>query len=197
MNMWDEKFKNETYVYGTEANQFIQKIHQKLVPGHILAIAEGEGRNAVFLAKEGHSVTTWDYATSGLEKTKQLAKQNDVNVETELINLLEANWESEKWDSIINVFGHFYEDDQYTILSNVKKALKSGGTFAMEVYSTEQLAYGTGGPKDAKMLYKPEAVLQLFKDWSIIHFFYGEAIRHEGISHTGNCHVIQLLVKKP
>ena len=165
--------------------------------GDALAIAEGEGRNAVFLAQQGLNVTTWDYAQSGLLKTKKLAESKGVTVQTELVDLNEAVWEPEMWDEIVCVFGHFPKEIRKKTLEGVKKAVKPGGYFLTEVFSIYQLPYKSGGPKDINLLYSPEEFLETFKDWRIVHFFMGEVIRHEGELHTGLAHVIQFVGQKP
>lgn len=194
---WDERFNQEEYVYGKEPNAFIQKIGPNLEKGNALAIAEGEGRNAVYLATLGHHVTTWDYSQEGLKKTTQLATEQNVDIQTVCVDLNEAPWEEEKWDHVICVFGHFDKPLRHQTLKKIEKAVKKGGSFICEVYSTEQLNYQTGGPRDIQMLYEPEEFLTVFKDWNIKHFFLGEVERKEGILHEGTSHVIQFYgVKK-
>ena len=197
LNPWDERFSQDEYVYGTEPNVFIKQMASKLQIGEVLAIAEGEGRNAVFLAQQGHRVTTWDFAPSGLEKTRKLAESEKVEVKTELVDLWEATWKEDQWDSIICIFGHFPKELRLKTLQNVKEAVKPGGSFLCEVYSINQLDYKTGGPLSIDMLYRPEDFLQVFKDWDVEHFFFGETERFEGKLHHGRCHVIQFCGKKP
>jgi SAM-dependent methyltransferase len=198
MNKWHERFLDENYIYGTEPNAFIFDISKKLnLSGDALAIAEGEGRNAVFLAEQGLKVTTWDYAQSGLEKTTKLAKRRNVSVQTELVDLNEASWEKEKWDAVICVFGHFPEQLRLKTLTNIKDAVKPGGYFITEVYSPYQLTYKSGGPKDSALLYQPEEFIHTFADWRIINFFMGEVVRNEGELHNGLSHVIQFAGQKP
>jgi hypothetical protein len=197
MNQWNERFKSEDYIYGTQPNVFIADMHKKLqLSGDALAIAEGEGRNAVFLAEQGMNVTTWDYAQSGLEKTQKLATKKGVTINTELVDLNEANWDKEKWDEIICVFGHFPENLREKTLNGIKGAVKPEGYFITEVYSPYQLPYKSGGPKEESLLYKPEEFLKIFSDWKIIHFFMGEVMRDEGEFHKGLSHVIQFVGQK-
>lgn len=196
-NHWHTRFQNEAYVYGKEPNEFIAIMQKSLnLKGDALAIAEGEGRNAVFLAEQGMKVTTWDYAPSGLEKTKKLAKERGVTVQTELVDLNEAVWQKNCWDEIICVFGHFPLELRQKTFQGVKEAVKVGGYFVTEVYSQYQLPYKSGGPQDVAMLYKPEEFLQTFHDWRIIHFFMGEVSRNEGELHNGLSHVIQFAAQK-
>ncbi len=119
-----------------------------------------------------------------------------VNVTAELHDLEQAEWETEKWDNIVNVFGHFPTPLREKTLMGIKQSVKQGGFFLTEVYSIHQLDYRTGGPRDIDMLYRPEEFLKIFSDWKILHFYMGEAERFEGQLHSGKCHVIQLLAQK-
>lgn len=197
MNSWNDRFKNENYVYGTNPNLFLADIHKKLnLSGEALAIAEGEGRNAVYLAQQGMNVTAWDYAQSGLAKTEKLAKDRNVTVQTKLVDLNEANWDKDYWDELICIFGHFPEALRTKTLEGVKEAVKPGGYFISEVYSVYQLPYKSGGPQNVELLYKPEEFLNVFSDWRIVHFFMGEVVRNEGELHNGLSHVIQFVGQK-
>jgi hypothetical protein len=198
MNQWNIRFQDEDYVYGSEPNVFLADIQKKLqLSGDTLAIAEGEGRNAVFLAEQGMEVTAWDYAESGLSKTKKLADSVGVTVSTEFGDLNDVNWEKEKWDQLVCIFGHFPTELRKKTLQGVKETIKPGGHFVTEVYSIYQIPYASGGPKDLDFLYNPEELLQVFSDWRIIHFFMGEVTRHEGKLHNGLSHVIQFVGQKP
>ena len=197
MNSWNDRFKNENYVYGTNPNVFLADVHEKLnLSGDVLAIAEGEGRNAVYLAQQGMNVTAWDYAQSGLAKTEKLAKDRNVTVQTKLVDLNEANWDKDQWDGLICIFGHFPEALRTKTLEGVKESVKPGGYFISEVYSVYQLPYKSGGPQNIELLYKPEEFLSIFSDWRIVHFFMCEVVRNEGELHNGLSHVIQFVGQK-
>ncbi|MCQ6560249.1 class I SAM-dependent methyltransferase [Paenibacillus mendelii] len=197
-NPWNARFLDESYVYGTEPNVFVAEMQKRLrLSGDALAIAEGEGRNAVFLAGEGMDVTAWDFAESGLNKAKKLAEAKGVTVHTELVDLNDAQWTPDRWDEIICIFGHFPKELCRKTLSGVKEAVKPGGYFITEVYSQYQLPYQSGGPQDVELLYAPEELWQTFADWRIVHFFMGEVERHEGKLHSGLSHVIQFVGQKP
>ncbi|CAM3740308.1 class I SAM-dependent methyltransferase [Mesobacillus zeae] len=196
-NQWNERFGAVQYVYGEEPNVFIQTQQYRLQENKkIVAFAEGEGRNAVFLARQGHDVTAWDYALNGLKKTKALAKRFGVNVETEQKDLIHNQVPSEKFDAAIMVFGHFEKKDQKTVLDKMVSTVKPGGILMLEVYSEDQLRYGTGGPKDVDMLYNPVDLLDWAKGYKVLHFYYGEEEREEGNLHTGLCHVVQVILRK-
>lgn len=198
MNPWNTRFENENYVYGTEPNAFLADMQLKLnLSGNALAIAEGEGRNAVFLAEQGLNVTAWDYAQSGLLKTAKLATSRGVVVETELVDLQTAQWIDNRWDELVCIFGHFPKELRQKTLQGVKAAVKPGGYFITEVYSIHQIPYKSGGPREQELLYAPEEFLETFGDWRIVHFFMGEVVRHEGELHNGLSHVIQFVGQKP
>ncbi|KAA6452036.1 class I SAM-dependent methyltransferase [Bacillus swezeyi] len=197
MNFWNSRFQGENYVYGTEPNIFLSDSQKKLqLSGSALAIAEGEGRNAVFLAEQGMNVTSWDYAESGLRKTKKLAEARDVVVKTELADLNEVSWKKDQWDEVVCIFGHFPKELRQKTLLGIKEAVKPGGFFVTEVYSIYQIPYKSGGPQESELLYTPEEFLQTYSDWRIVHFFMGEVVRHEGDFHNGLCHVIQFIGQK-
>ncbi|MEK4119311.1 methyltransferase domain-containing protein [Paenibacillus sp. FSL W8-0919] len=198
MNPWNERFQGEEYVYGTEPNAFVVDMQNRLsLTGQTLAIAEGEGRNAVYLAEQGHDVTVWDYAEAGLNKANKLAKEKGVKIAARLQDLEDAAWTPDQWDQIVCIFGHFPKALRLRTLRGVKEAVKPGGYFITEVYSMNQIPYQSGGPQEMDMLYEPEDFLRSFADWRIIHFFMGEVHRSEGALHQGLSHVIQFAGQKP
>lgn len=195
-NSWHERFSTEQYVYGKKPNEFVVEVVQDLSRGKVLCIAEGEGRNAVYLASLGFDVTAWDYAQAGLDKTKQLADEKGVDVKTELRDLAEVDWEEEQWDAIVHIFGHFPENVMEQTLAGIKKALKPGGYYLSELYTKEQLHYGTGGPRNEELLCDPITLLQQFDGYFVRHFHIGEVHRVEGQLHTGIAHVVQSVFQK-
>ncbi|WP_404406129.1 class I SAM-dependent methyltransferase [Jeotgalibacillus malaysiensis] len=198
MNAWDRRFQNKTYIYGKEPNEFVVYAQNKLnlKKGSLLAVAEGEGRNAVFMAEKGLSVTAWDYAEEGLKKTHALAAERNVQVETALADLTDADWMPESYDAVLNIFGHIDPAGRESMLEGIKSTIKPGGYYISEVYSKHQLPYKTGGPPKEEFLYDAGDMLEAFKEWKIIHFFTGEVIRQEGKLHNGLSHVIQTIVQK-
>lgn len=196
-NLWNERFNTTEYMYGEEPNAFIEAFSFQLEGlKSVAAFAEGEGRNAVFLAKLGHDVTTFDYAESGVRKTMQLAEKNSVEVKTVQVDLLEGSVPTEQFDAAIMVFGHFPKENQRLVFEKIVNSVKPGGKIMMELYSKNQLDYQTGGPKKLEMLYKPQDLLDWCEDYKILHFFVGEQTRQEGTLHTGLAHVIQLIIEK-
>lgn len=197
MNTWHKRFDTEQYMYGEAPNEFI-RTHAQLIKDHhkVAAFAEGEGRNAVFLATLGHDVTTFDYAQSGLDKTQRLATKQQVTVNTVLADLLTDDIPVEQFDAAIMVFGHFYAEDQWLVLKKIVNAVKPGGRIMMELYSTAQITYGTGGPRDITWLYDAKQLLEWCSNYKVLHFFTGEVERHEGELHTGLAHTVQVIIEK-
>ncbi|PIJ99584.1 class I SAM-dependent methyltransferase [Lysinibacillus sphaericus] len=197
MNTWNRRFLGSEYVYGEQPNAFIKDYvnYLKECP-NIAAYAEGEGRNAVFLASMGHTVTAYDYAQSGLTKTEQLAQKHYVSVQTMLTDLLLDDLPVEKYDAAIMIFGHFQLQQQQAVIQKIIDSVKQGGRIMMELYSIYQLPYASGGPQQLDFLYDPIHVLQWCQSHKIIHFFTGEQIRHEGTLHTGLAHTIQFIIEK-
>lgn len=195
-NPWDKRFDSNDFVYGKKPNVFLEVKASLLPHGNTLCLAEGEGRNAIFLAKQGYDVTAWDYSQIGLDKCLLLAQEEDVKVSTDLVDITKVEWEEKFWTNVVCIFGHFPSTSRKEILQGIRTCIKPGGMFLTEVYSTHQLKYDTGGPKDRDMLYQINEFLTTFSDWNIIHLFMGEVDRHEGQLHNGISHVIQFLGQK-
>ncbi|MBG9578480.1 methyltransferase [Bacillus thuringiensis] len=196
-NFWNDRYKSDEYFYGETPNVFIKEQAFRLINHNkVIAFAEGEGRNAIFLAKQGHKVTAIDYSEDGLEKTKKLAKKHNVEVHTKKVDLLADSLPVDEYDAAIMVFGHFHNDHQKMILDKMIQTIKPGGLIMFEVYSKKQINYGTGGPKDVDMLYDPIDILTWCEEHEVIHFFNGEQGRVEGKGHTGLADVIQVVISK-
>lgn len=196
-NFWNDRYKSDEYFYGEEPNAFIKEQAFRLTNYHkVIAFAVGEGRKAVFLARQGHKVTAIDYSEDGLEKTKKLAEKHNVEVHTKKVDLLADSSPVNEYDAAIMVFGHFHNDHQKMILDKMIQTIKPGGLIMFEVYSKKQINYGTGGSKDIDMLYDPIDILTWCEEHEVIHFFNGEQERVEGKGHTGLADVIQVVISK-
>ncbi len=194
---WDKSFSDKNFVYGEKENKFIHDMSEIIpVQSKVGCFAEGEGRNAVYLAKLGHDVTAYDQSVIGLKKTDALARKNNVTVETVAIDLTKEKVQNNQFDATIMVFGHVPKNNQQFLIKNMIDSVKFGGYVIFEVYSEDQLKYQTGGPQSIDMLYNPTEVLGWIKNYQCIHFYYGEVIRNEGKRHAGLGHVIQVVIKK-
>lgn len=196
-NKWDERFSKEGYFYGKKPNEFIRE-KSSLIPekSKVGCFAEGEGRNAVYLATLGHDVTSYDQATAGLRKTEQLAAEHEVYVKTVQKDLIAEKVPANTFDAAVMVFGHVPGESQAKFIQNIIGSVKPGGHVLFEVYSKEQFDYKTGGPPVLDNLYDPIDILNWINPYKCLHFYYGEAERIEGSGHTGTGHVIQVILRK-
>ncbi|MDT0191656.1 class I SAM-dependent methyltransferase [Exiguobacterium sp. BG5(2022)] len=198
LSKWDERFSSEEYVYGTEPNEFLREWVTSHQPERkrVLAIAEGEGRNAVWLATLGFEVEIWDVSIAGIDKAKRLATSRNVSIQTKQIDLNEADWPNKAYDMVICIFGHFPPHVREKVFTGIQQTLRPGGLFLSEVYSTHQLAYGTGGPNDASLLYTEEMFHQLDDDFVPLVLNETVVWREEGTLHHGESAVIQYVGQK-
>lgn len=195
--MWDDKFASSEFFYGTEANVFlVQQAQQLSANSEVLCLAEGEGRNAVYLAAQGHRVSALDYSSAGIEKTKKLAAQRQVRVVTVLQDLAEWQPDANSVDAIVAIFMHLPSPLRQQVLANIVKALRPGGVFIGEFYRPEQLAYNTGGPKDRALLYTQEMLANDLSGLNFGHLANTEREVIEGIGHTGKAAVVQVVARK-
>ncbi|KFZ37871.1 SAM-dependent methyltransferase [Shewanella mangrovi] len=194
--MWDDVYNSDSYVYGTEPNQFLAENVQQLPQGKVLCLADGEGRNSVFLAKQGYQVTAVDLSQVGLAKAAKLAASQEVSVEYIHADLAEFEFGTEQWDGIVSVFCHLPSSLRQQVHQRALQGLKKNGVFLLEGYTPRQLAFGTGGPKMLDLLLEPEALASDFADAQILHLAEVERDIIEGDKHTGTGAVVQLMAKR-
>lgn len=194
---WNERFGREEYVYGTSANTFLEaSVHHFPSNAKVLCIAEGEGRNALFLGQQGHQVHAVDLSTEGKSKAERLAAEHSVSLEYTICDLNEFDCGENCWDAIVSIFAHVDSASRTNIYQKAIASLKQGGIFLLESYHPKQLEYGTGGPKDVDMLVTLEDLRPLFAGMKIVHEAELERDVTEGSFHTGNAYVTQLIARK-
>lgn len=195
--MWDERYSIAEYVYGKDPNAFLAENVHRLPMGKSLCLAEGEGRNAVFLAEHGHQVTAVDGSAVGLEKARALAAERGVSIETLVSDLSEYVISSESFDSIISIFCHVPRDIRGPLHRRVVEGLKPGGVLILEAYRPAQLKMGTGGPPvEGLMMALADVRLEL----SGLEFILAQETEREireGRAHTGHGAVVQVIARKP
>jgi SAM-dependent methyltransferase len=195
---WDDRYGATEYVYGTEPSDFLAERYSALAPGgEILCLADGEGRNGVFLAMQGMRVTGVDSSAVGLEKARQLAAERRVSLDTVVADL--ATWElgDARWDGVVSIWAHLPAPLRATLHPRIARALRPGGVLLLEHYHPRQLGYGTGGPPDPTMMLTLEELDAAFPEWIRLHTFEGERIVVEGNGHGGKSYVTQAILKKP
>lgn len=192
---WNTRYDHEEYAYGKKANDFLQSYSfQK--PSKILCLAEGEGRNAVYLALQGHEVTAIDYSEVALEKTCKLANEHGVSVQTICADLCDYVFEPNHWDAIVAIFAHFPPEIRQKVHKQIFETLKTGGVFILEAYQKSQLEHGTGGPNSLEMLYSEEELQADLVDFKNIEIINKTRHISEGKFHQGISDVFQVIAQK-
>lgn len=194
---WNERYREADFVYGTVPNDFLAEVVEQIPQGTVLSLAEGEGRNAVYLARLGYQVTGVDASEVGLAKASQLAAAAQVTITTVAADLQQYDIGVARWDGIIACFCHLPPGLRKQVHTAVVQGLKPGGVFVLEAYSKEQLAYGSGGPQSLEMLMDLDELKQELAGLVFRHAVTREREVHEGIGHTGLASVIQIVGVKP
>jgi SAM-dependent methyltransferase len=194
---WNERYSEPGFTYGTEPNEFIVSVFDRIPKGNILSLAEGEGRNAVYLASLGYQVTGVDGSDIGLHKAQTLATERGVIITTILADLSTFEIEPETWDGIIASYCHLPSEIRIPLFKAAVQGLKSGGVFVLEAYSKEQLNYGTGGPQSLDMLMSLDELTKELAGLNFVHAVRIEREVREGSRHTGLASVVQIFGIKP
>ncbi len=196
--MWNERFAQPGYLFGTQPAQFLRDHTQYLTPGlHTLAVADGEGRNSVFLANQGLDVTAMDGSFVAVDKAHALADERGVKVDFNVADITEWDWQSEAYDLVVAVFIQFSApEERDKVFAGFKKTLKKGGILMLHGYTIEQLEHGTGGPPCAENLYTTELLQEAFSDMEILHLNAYERDVDEGSAHSGRSALIDLIARK-
>ncbi|MAO03327.1 MAG: SAM-dependent methyltransferase [Citromicrobium sp.] len=195
---WDERYATDEYLFGTAPNAFLAREVHRLPPGSkVLAVADGEGRNSVFLAQHGHRVVATDISERALDKARALAERRAVEVEYRQANLAEWQWPAEAFDAVVGIFIQFAGPElREDIFDGIHRSLKPGGLLLLEGYREEQLAYGTGGPPNIENLYTEDGLRRAFSTWEIELLDAYDAEIEEGIGHSGKSALIDLIARK-
>nr|WP_321270281.1 class I SAM-dependent methyltransferase [uncultured Tolumonas sp.] len=195
--MWDEKYSNSQFVYGSSPNDFLREnVHYFVPEGKILCIAEGEGRNAVWLAELGFKVTAVDASEVGLAKGRALAKSKGVSVHWVHADLQQYNPGTNAWDGVVAIFAHLPPDLRSRVHADCVESLKIGGALVLEAYTPEQLNFRTGGPTNADWLMTPELLQNELQGLTFDRLQKTEREIVEGIGHTGLGSVVQVIGRR-
>jgi hypothetical protein len=187
MNFWDQRFAEPGFKYGLEPNAFVAQQAAQLIPGsRLLLPGDGEGRNGVWLAQQGHQVTSVDLSAVGLKKAANLAAQRGVTLSTQQVDL--AHWAPEpgRFDAVMIIFTHLPDSIRQAAHRRLAHGLKPGGRMIVEVFHPEQMRYQSGGPRDVTMLYSPEQLTDDFAGLLAPELvWHGEVTLSEGPGHQG------------
>lgn len=195
--MWDERYRSEHYVYGKNPNDFLRQNVDLIPQGNVLCLAEGEGRNAVYLASQGYQVTAVDASLVGLQKAEKLAQEYDVTINLIHQDLADFTIEENAWDGIVSIFCHLPEVIRKKLHKSVVPGLRKNGVILLEAYTPDQLGHGTGGPPSAELMMSESGLREELEglDFSLIRELERNII--EGTHHSGIGAVVQLIGVKP
>ena len=194
--LWNGKFSREGYLYGTKPNAFIEASFRNFsINERVLCAGEGEGRNAIFLAKKGFEVAAIDASDVGLSKLETLAEEQGVKVDTRCVDLME--WEpSKEYGGVIATYLHLPGEQKKAVFEKLEKNVRHNGFIIIEVFSKNQLNYSSGGPKDEDLLYSIEDFKEGFQH-SLIHKLEEVEIElDEGKGHQGKASVIRFIAQR-
>lgn len=194
--MWDERYSSSRYVYGTQPNDFLAANASRIPAGRVLSLADGEGRNGVYLASLGYQVTSVDASPVGLGKAARLAASRGVPLETIVADLAVYEPAAASWKGVVSIFCHLPEPLRRVVHERAIRALAPGGVFVLEAYAERQLEFGTGGPKSLDLLLSLEELRSELSGLDELHA--GEFVReiHEGALHDGQSAVVQFIGRK-
>jgi SAM-dependent methyltransferase len=200
--MWDSRYSNEEYAYGTLPNEFFRESLDKYKPtGKILMPAEGEGRNAVFAAKSGLDVTAFDISIEGKNKALKLADQENVTIDYQVGDFYELKLVDVQYDAAALIYAHFPPSLLSKYYRKIAELIKPGGMIMLEGFSKNHIKYqekypNIGGPKTLDFLFSKESIQADFADFEIIQLEEVEVALNEGIYHNGIGSVIRFIGKK-
>lgn len=199
MNNWDERYSGNDYLFGTDPNAFLVSQRHLLQPGtRCLAVADGEGRNGVWLAQHELKVLSVEGSQVALEKARRLAERRHVQIEFEQADLEHWEWGEARFDVVAAIFIQFAGPAlRERMFAGIKRCLKPGGLLLLQGYTPRQLEFKTGGPPVAENMYTEALLRASFADMEWLHFAEHDSIIREGAGHHGMSALIDLAARKP
>lgn len=195
---WNSRYDRPDYLFGETPSLFLVAQGDRLKPGMTaLAIADGEGRNGVWLAERGLTVTTTDIAPRAVEKARALAARRGVSIDAHVANLDAWAWPEQAFDVVVAIFIQFAPPAaRDRIFARMKAAVKPGGRILLQGYRPEQIAYGTGGPSKAENLYTEGLLRDAFSDFDILQLESHDSELSEGACHSGPSALIDMVARR-
>ena len=196
---WNERYSAPGWLFGTDPNVSLAAHADRFGPGdRVLCVADGEGRNSVWLAERGLVVTAFDFAPNAVEKARRLAASRNASVDHHVADLHTWDFAPASVDALVAIFIQFLSpEERGAAFARMQAAVKPGGLFLLEGYRPEQVGYGTGGPGAVENLYTREWVEDSFRGWSILELNEYDAELAEGTRHSGMSALIDLVARKP
>lgn len=196
---WDARFAQDEYHFGSAPAAFVQRQAWRVAPGsRVLSVAEGEGRNAVFLAEQGARVTAFDGSGRGIAKARRLAAERGVSLDLHHADIADWDWNAPPYDVVLGVFFQFAPPPlRARIFAGMARALCPGGLLLLHGYAPRQVGYGTGGPAQAENLWTLDLLREAFAGMQILHQADYDAELAEGAGHRGRSALIDFVARKP
>jgi SAM-dependent methyltransferase len=196
---WEARFAAPEYAFGKEPNEFLKSCKKLLLPsGRALAVADGEGRNGVWLAEQGLDVLAIDFSPSAQKKARALASARHVDVTFVQADVHGWDYPQSAFDVVVEIFAQFSSPTERTLKwAGMRRTLKSGGLLVIQGYTPKQLEYGTGGPKQVENLYTRAMLESEFGDFRNLAIVEEDRELREGASHAGISALIGLTARKP
>ncbi|UCV17354.1 SAM-dependent methyltransferase [Ferribacterium limneticum] len=198
---WSARYRGvgDDYLFGTAPNKFLASQAGSFGDGmRVLSVADGEGRNAVWVAEQGCQVTATEISPVALEKAAKLARGRNVAVDLVQADILNWDWPREEFDAVVGIFIQFATPaERPRQLAGMKQAVKAGGLLFLQGYTPKQLDFKTGGPSAVENLYTAEMLREIFADWEIVLLHEHEDTIEEGSAHIGRSALIDLVARKP
>jgi cyclopropane fatty-acyl-phospholipid synthase-like methyltransferase len=196
---WDARFDTDTYIFGTEPNVFLSSHKALFKPAmRVLAVADGEGRNGVWLAQHGCEVSSVDISPLAVDKARKLAALRQVSIQFKCADLMDWQWPQSEFDAVVCIFIQFASPhERKRLFDGFWTALKPGGVLLMQGYGVKQLKYSSGGPGKLENLYTLEMLRDAFVAWEIETLREYEAVLDEGPRHSGKAALVDLVARKP
>ncbi|HMI66891.1 MAG TPA: class I SAM-dependent methyltransferase [Cyclobacteriaceae bacterium] len=200
-NRWNDRYSKGEFAYGVQPNNYLKEQIEKVPVGTILFPAEGEGRNAVFAAKLGWTVSAFDISIEGKNKAMRLAEGNNVTLDYQVGELQTLNYKTGQFDAIALIYAHFPADIKSQYHRTLDKYLRKNGIVIFEAFSKRHIDYiakneKVGGPKDIAMLFSVEELKSDFVNYEIIELVEKEIELSEGLFHNGKGSVIRFVGRK-
>lgn len=192
--MWNQRYAQEVFVYGTEPNEFFKTQLSLLPKGKVLLPAEGEGRNAAYAASKGWDVVAFDNSTSGKEKAEKLMNQKNVQFDYLIESFEEFEYEASSFDVIALIYAHTF--NRISNHQKILRFLKPGGILLLEGFSKKQINYSSGGPRNQNMLFSGEELKSDFPNCTTIELEETETELKEGPLHIGKASIIRAIMRK-
>ena len=195
LERWETRFRAQDYIFGKEPNAFLRAQAHRLHAGQTaLSVADGEGRNGVWLAEQGLDVLAIDFSAAALAKARALAAERGVQLRTEVADIATWRWPREAFDVVTAIFIQvLFPPERALLFGNLKRALKPGGLLLMQGYRPEQLTYRTGGPPEPERLYTRALLEESFGDMAELEIREHDSMIHEGTAHVGMSALIDLV----